>query len=312
MNLSTLPRPLRQLLELQEHVASREQVLGAGVTSTTLQRLVDSGQFRRLHRGIYTTAPDDTWPRSAWAGVLLVDGAAVLGRESALHLHGLGAAPDELALWVGRSAWPAPRPGIEFLRGSRRSIGLLPHTRVEDTVLDLAGRLSPDALCRLVADAVSQHKTSAEALRRAMAARTRQANRALLAELVAEVGQGVRSPLERRYLSNVERAHGLPTGTRQWRDQDGLLCDVGYDGGLLIELDGSTYHRGARSFDDMGRDNRHALRGQLTYRFGWPHATAWRCESASLVSAALLRLTGRRVGRPCRDCRRVPFGQLST
>ena len=41
--------------------------------------------------------------------------------------------------------------------------------------------------------------------------------RGLLTEILADVAAGAYSALERRYLTRVERPHGLPTGSRQRR-----------------------------------------------------------------------------------------------
>jgi len=81
----------------------------------------------------------------------------VRSREQALaaarHLHGLGAAPKQIPVWVRRRSWRESHAGFDVSRGERRGIGLLPRTCVEDTVLDLGSTLTVDDLCRLSADA---------------------------------------------------------------------------------------------------------------------------------------------------------------
>ena len=89
-------------------------------------------------------------------------------------------------------------------------------------------------------------------------------------ELVADVAEGAESPLEIRYLRDVERAHGLPDGRRQ-ASRTGLpyLTDVDYDPyAVLVELDGRKGHEGLGRFRDMNRDNLHVLAGRWTLRYG--------------------------------------------
>ena len=91
-----------------------------------------------------------------------------------------------------------------------------------------------------------------------------------------------------RYLSDVERAHGLPTGTRQ-RGVDGTRQDVHYDGyRTTIELDGRLGHADAASvWRDMTRDNAATLRGETTLRFGWSDVANQPCKVAAQVGAVL-------------------------
>jgi hypothetical protein len=56
--------------------------------------------------------------------------------------------------------------------------------------------------------------------------------------VLVDVRDGVRSPIELDYLRDVERAHGLPVGQRQFARRN-TEADVYYtDYGLLVELDG--------------------------------------------------------------------------
>lgn len=307
MPLRKDPSPeVTALLRLQDHVISREQALGNGMSLETLRRLLKNGTWRKLDGGVYTNAPDDTWRRRAWCGLLVAGDRAVIGHDAAAFLHGLRPEPAEISIWVGREAWPSRRPGYEFVRGLRSGVGTLSRTRVEDTVLDLAARLNPDALCALVADAVHKRRTTERRLAAALRRRPWQRQRALLRDLVEQVETGVRSPLERRYLLSVERPHGLPEGRRQSVDHAGRHCDVTYDWGLIVELDGERHHGGSRAFDDMDRDNDHVLAGHPTLRLGWMQVTGAACESARKVSRALTALGWPGPPRRCPRCVTIP------
>jgi hypothetical protein len=90
----------------------------------------------------------------------------------------------------------------------------LPRTTVEDTVLDLidAARTFDDAY-GWISRALGRQKTAVIALREALARRKRIRWRSWLSEALDDAAEGVDSPLERRYVQGVERAHGLPTAT---------------------------------------------------------------------------------------------------
>lgn len=69
---------------------------------------------------------------------------------------------------------------------------------------------TPDGVVAVLADACQDRRTSAARLATALDAHPRLRQRRLLEEVLADVAVGALSPLERRYLRDVERAHGLP------------------------------------------------------------------------------------------------------
>jgi hypothetical protein len=128
--------------------------------------------------------------------------------------------------------------------------------------------------------------------------------------MLADVAEGAESPLELRYLRTVERPHGLPRGERQ-NSRAGLRYtrDVLYgEFGLLMELDGRDGHSDVGRFRDMNRENRHALRDELTLLFGWFDVTARACSVALQVFTVLNRRGYENPFRRCLTCLRVPEG----
>jgi hypothetical protein len=67
-----------------------------------------------------------------------------------------------------------------------------------------------------------------------------------LVEALADVADGVMSPIELRYMRDVERAHGLPSAKRQARRElDGGVryLDNFYEAfRLCVEIDGRLTH----------------------------------------------------------------------
>jgi hypothetical protein len=115
--------------------------------------------------------------------------------------------------------------------------------------------------------------------------------RALLIEVLTDVAAGTRSVLERRYLRDVERAHGLPAGQRQLRQRtaSGLVCrDVRYgDQRTLVELDGAFGHRDTSDrWADLQRDLDASLSDHVTLRPGWAQVLG-PCRLAGIVGQVL-------------------------
>ena len=106
------------------------------------------------------------------------------------------------------------------------------------------------------------------------------------------MADGSHFPLEYRYDHDVERAHRLPTATRQakfampegtrgFRDR----CYEKY--GLIVELDGAAYHPAEQRGRDQARDNEAAATIGATLRYGWADVAATPCVTAAQVYRAL-------------------------
>jgi hypothetical protein len=105
-----------------------------------------------------------------------------------------------------------------------------PQTRVEETVLDLAGAAATaDGAYGWITRALGRRLTTQAKLRDAMESRSRLCWRRELAQALTADWDGVHSGLERRYLRDVERPHALPRGTRQARVRRGNR--TGFRGG---------------------------------------------------------------------------------
>ena len=111
------------------------------------------------------------------------------------------------------------------------------------------------------------------------------------------------SPLEHRWVRNVERPHGLPAAQRQvrvMRDARLQYLDNLYDEpGIGVELDGQAYHAVDERWLDIGRDNALATDGIVVLRYGWADVTLRPCKTAAQFGqvAAVRGWPGRL--RPC-------------
>lgn len=304
------------LVDEQRGVVENSQARQAGITRGSLEHRVKSGQWRRLHRGVYATFTGEV-PRQAalWAAVRRAGAGAMLSHQSAAEVQGMTDQPSrEIHITVPTSRRPAqngPIRGVVIHR-SDQSIPQrlppweLPRTRIEDTVLDLVTTAETfDDAYTWISSALSKQLLNAGMLRDAIAARKRMRWRAWLADALADADEGALFPLELRYLRDVERAHGLPRARRQARQTIGDRAhyrDVWYeDYGLCVEIDGAAYHQPDQAGRDKRRDNLNLAADDIrTYRFGAVEVTERACDSAAMVAATLRRNGWQGIPHRCR------------
>ena len=175
-------------------------------------------------------------------------------------------------------------------------------------MLDLAGAAgSLDDALSWVLRACGSRRTTPGRLAAALALRARVRWRAELSATLGLAADGVHSLLEFRYVTQVERPHGLPAGHRQLlvvRAGQRQYQDVTYrEYGLVAELDGQAAHPAESRWRDVRRDNASTAGGQGTLRYGWADVTGRPCFVAGQVAAALAARgwagPPRRCGRGC-------------
>ena len=279
------PSPeLLGLAQAQGGVVTVGQAEQLGLGRHSRARLIKAGQWQRVEGLVLAVHPFPlSWTAQTWAGVLLAGNAARLTGEAAAHLHGLTEIAPERIDVLG--TYPVhDRPPWYFHRervGARdnRSPGDPPRTTLEDTVLDLCEGADVKQVVHWLTTAVQSRRTSPARIRRALASRRRYAGRALLLEMLGDVGQGAHSPLELRYLRDVERAHGLPRGERQHTSRHRHQRDVYYERyRLVVELDGRLGHEGTGRFRDMAGTTTPPLTARRRCATGMPTSPACRAR----------------------------------
>lgn len=142
-----------------------------------------------------------------------------------------------------------------------------------------------------IAAACGARLTTPERISGAMRRRGRVAGRPMLAGLLEDVAAGCMSVLERRYLHDVERPHGLPEPARQSQRPRGggyWYDDVYYpDFRVRIELDGRAAHPAEQRWRDFRRDNSAVLSGDVVLRYGAADIRENPCGVAAQVAEVL-------------------------
>lgn len=296
----------------QHGIIARPQLLALGLSGSQARRFVANRQWRTVLPGVYTTQIGLVSDQAmGWAALLYAGEGAALSHATALWLDGvLDGPPDRVQLTVPERRRVAPQDGLRIHRSVDLPAAVHPsrsptRTRIEHSVLDHLEGADSATVIDVLTRSTQRRLTTAARLRDTLARRRRHSNRTLIAEVLGEVEDGVQSPLERRYLRDVERAHDLPAATRNCHevvDRRSRYRDVRYrNWSVVVELDGRAAHPAEGAFRDLRRDNELVLSGDAVLRFGWRDVVGRPCAVAAQVALALGRQGWTDRPRPCGD-----------
>jgi len=256
-----------------------------------------------------------------WAGVLRCGHQAVLSHYTAAEIDGITdersqviyvSIPETLRVRISADEFRGRLPGIAVHRSprinsSRHPVQTPPRTKVEETVLDLTDKARTfDAAFSWLSAACGRGVTRPDLIREAARRRARLRWRADVIGALEEITNGVLSNLERQYLRNVERPHGLPEPRRQaygrMTTKSAYLDNLYEEFGLAVELDGIAAHLAETRWQDIHRDNHFASTGIVTLRYNWADVTQRPCEVAAEIARALRQRGWTGTLRSCRSC----------
>ena len=293
---SQLDAAARSVIARQDAVVTSAQLRAWGVSRAVVSRRITRGDWQQLVRGVVAVHSGTiSWRQHARGALLYAGDGAALSHASAAFVHGIVPAPGPtIVLSIPARRAVAAQPGLDIRR--RRTMpyagGRLRATGIDATVLDLVHELEgEDDVVGLVCDAVRAGVLSGRLLLHAGHRRFLR-HRNLVEALLGDEGAGVESPLEHRYVRDVERRHRLPVAQAQVRERTGGLrirADRVHVGlGVRIELDGQLAHPSGRTAIDTWRDNAVLIeRSEITLRYRWQHVVAEPCATAAQVAAAL-------------------------
>ncbi len=322
---------LALVLEKQDQVISAAQARAAGMTEEQIRWKVKSGRWQYLYRGTYATFSGKLSRQATlWAVLLRAGGRAALSHQTAAEVLGLGrGASDPIHVTVPVQSNPdrcSDLDGVVVHRNSNwqgydAALLDLPCTPVIMTVLDLVeSAVTLDDAYGWVSRAVTNRSIPRELIAAQLDQRKKFTRRAWLKDALADIGDGIHFPLERRWTRDVERAHGLPRATRQAR-RDGAdgsrRLDNYYEPfSLCAELDGAAFHRTEDLDRDRRRDNETLVAADAkTVRYGFKEVANHPCDQAEQFARALIS-RGWQAGtlKPCKPGCRVAslIGKLPT
>jgi hypothetical protein len=281
-------------------MVARRQLRALGISRQTLRSHLRGHRWRRELPGVYATFTGPlTDLARVWAGVLYAGKDAVASHQTAEWLNDLRSdlpARVDVSVPHGRrhrrSRETVRVRQSRRLKDKRHPARTPPRTTLEDTVLDLTDAATKErAVIDLVLRVCQQRRTTPDRLAGRARSRRRLRWRSLLVDLLADARDGVQSPLERRYVRDVERPHGLPRGLRnqaEGRRGRRRYRDVRYRRWkVVVELDGRAAHPDdERELDDI-RDNEIAEREERTLRYGWRSVVSDSCRTAAQVGRVL-------------------------
>lgn len=272
-------RELDPLLRSQHGAFSRDQALGAGFTGRMIHRRLASGEWLHLDSSVYALAGHPfSWERQAMAATLSIEGAVLSGRAAAAHhgIDGFRRGRLEVTVTPNRGARSRLATVRRLTRIHATVVDGIPTLDVADTVLSLAGALTPDALERLVDAVLVARLERLERIEDRFVPFAGSRGSVALREILLSRSAGAAVPpssdLE-RVLRSVLGAPGLPSFTFEtempwWPDGEGRVDAYSHRCCLIVEADGRAWHTRERDFvKDRQRDNLAAANGHAVLRF---------------------------------------------
>ncbi len=300
-----LSRQSEELIRFQRGIIARWQA-DSPADLVAIDSLLRGDRWRAMYRGVYAayTGPH-TRESVLWAAVRRCGPGAALSHFTAAELDGMAdrrrdavhvTIPAGQRVSISSRERPGDLAQVIVHRSARLPAAMHPartppRTRMEETVLDLAelARSFDDAFFWLSA-ACSNRLVTPDQIRASAGCRKKLRWRADLAAALEEISDGIMSNLERQYVRNVERPHGLPRPKRQARMRQGArsayLDNLFAEFGVAVELDGRAAHPVETRWQDIHRDNYFASAGIITLRYSWADVTERPCQVAAEIARA--------------------------
>ena len=267
---------MRRIAARQHATISRRQLLGAGFSPAAIDRRVESGVLRRVHRGVYLLGPVVPPLAGDMAAVLACAPAAYLSHRSAANLWSLTPhLPNRFITEVTVVARdPRPR-GIRV--HSVRSLDATETTTLENipittparTLFDLALRLNPRQLERALAEGIRRNTVRPSALTPLLARYPSRSGAPALRRLLATDPAFTRSEAEERLLTLIREA-GLPPPEANSPLGPYEIDFLWRRARLAVEIDGWTFHGDRAAFEtDRRRDADLVSWGYRVIRVTW-------------------------------------------
>ncbi|MBJ8343697.1 type IV toxin-antitoxin system AbiEi family antitoxin domain-containing protein [Antrihabitans sp. YC2-6] len=264
-------------MALQDGVVTLAQARDAGMSSTAVNRRVSSGEWARLHSGVFIRADRErTSAVSLRAAVYAAgEGAVAYGPSAAWWQKLIDRPPHKHWITIPTHRRLRRSSNVRLRHRDLHSIDTktvrsMPVTILPLTVLEAAVELRSGSV---MMDRALQKRTSLRMLEVVHERNSTRSGAAKAAALLAAAGEGGASEAERRFQEILRRA-GV-TGWEAHYKTRGFEIDVAFpEQRLAIEVDGWAWHRDADRFaHDLERQNTLVNAGWRVLRFTWHHVT---------------------------------------
>ena len=272
-------------MERQHGLVSRQQALAAGMSAQQIEMRLRSADWVRVARGVYRHAAVRSAPESRLLAACMAHGA-LASHRSAAALHGIdGYKLDRVEVVVAKGR-VRRIPGARLHHSTQMHLAGpverhgIPCTRLDRTVLDLAGSVNRAALDRTIDAVLRDGLLRLGDLWRVLVSHAKPGRNgcaALRNALSDRSGEGG-VPLSdwSRMVADLLMDAGLSRPAFEHRiiGEDGSLIaqvDLAYPAErLAIELDSVRWHLNIKSFvDDPRRRNATQLAGWTVLSFTW-------------------------------------------
>jgi len=140
-----IPPGLSDAARFQAGVVSRRQALTSGMSHSAIASKVKCGRWRQVYPGVYATFSGAVGrDAQLWAAVLYAGKGAQLSHETAAEVNGLTERQSRLIhVSIPADRRVSPPNGVEIHLSAYLDVkarfprGVVPHTLVEETVIDL-------------------------------------------------------------------------------------------------------------------------------------------------------------------------------
>jgi very-short-patch-repair endonuclease len=316
---STVDEELARIASAGHGVATRAQLLSAGVTRREIASRLGRGGLIRVHRGVYRVGHRAPSIEATYLAAVLAAGeGALLSNRAAAHLFALTKGtppkPEVIARTQRRIEGVTTHRSHSLDARDATTFRGIPATTVPRTLIDIAGDLSLDALARACHEAGVRYGTTPKAVEAVLARRPTSPGAKKLRRVIHGDVHVTLSKLEAHFLELLRNA-GLPLPVTN-RPAGGRRVDCRWpEHRLTVELDGYRFHNSRHSWEQDRRREREArARGDEFRRYSYAdvmeESTFMLDEMGGLVASAepALPPPQSRSGTACGGARRGARG----
>lgn len=266
-------RLLASVASRSKGIATRRELLAAGLSATQIKSRVRSGALIPEYPGVYRVGHRAPSVEASYLAAVKACGeGAVLSGMAAAYIWGLvpgGPPPPEVSGPTKRRVRGVRTRRRRFAPGETGIRLGIPITSVSVTLVDLAALLPLQALSRACHEAGVRYRTTPRQVASALQSRPNARGAAELRRILAGDEHIVLSRLESKFLE-VLRAHDLPL-PRTNRVAGGRYVDCRWSAQrLTVELDSFRFHNSRHAWEaDRHREREAYARGDQFRRYTW-------------------------------------------